>query len=209
MLLWGSESLAAQVELPIDIGLGPASLHFNGPLAAEVHTGLALSVRAIVDRQTVRRFRRRIPREYRKAALSMDEIRISPSIFIPEVILLSPWGPTKIYGVGWRPVSLGSTLMKEPVRVAANMGAVLTYAWIGSPTLGTTHFLRPGIDLRLDLERALGERFLISASWTSRFYPPQQIGADPTVLGELGDSLWHLGQAAVLLHLRFPYTIRL
>ena len=81
-------------------------------------------------------------------------------------------------------------------------------AYIFSDTLPDTHFLRPGASLGADLEFQLAKSFLVSVGWESTFYVPQELGG----LGlpdSLGDGIFHVGQAYLQLHFRFPYTTTL
>ena len=50
------------------------------------------------------------------------------------------------------------------------------------------------------------KKFGVSFGWASAFYVPQQLGT--LGLGPLDDSVWHVGQAFLKLHFRFPYQVR-
>src|SRR6476619_4425288 len=105
---------AGEVTVPADVGVGPAFYVITGEVARDqpVHFGLKLSVQAIIDQATIRQHQDRIPLRYRKQALRMKEVRYSPSILIPDSIIISPAiGHTSIYGVTWRPISLSVPLV--------------------------------------------------------------------------------------------------
>jgi hypothetical protein len=150
----------------------------------------------------------------------MNEVRISPSIFIPNALIISPkLQQTGIYGITWRPISLGLTLVDaDPVRLQVGAGLLLTYAYLYSDlkALPNTHFIRPGLGLGAELEIALSRSFLVSFGWDSGFYVPQGLGKFG--LGAFGEkqdyqalrqTLWHFGQGFVKLHVRFPYSTNL
>jgi len=150
----------------------------------------------------------------------MSEIRISPSIFIPDALFISPkTRHTGLYGVTWRPLSIGLSLLQTgTVRFNLSAGLLLTYAFLHSdlPALRDTHFLRPGLDVGGEIELAFSRSFLISFGWFSGFYIPQGFGTFG--MGAFGDrqnsttlreTLWHFGQGFVKLHFRFPYTANL
>ncbi len=63
------------VDLPIDIGMGPAAYLITGQVFQDrlVHTGIALSAEAILDNKTLRKFKNPIPSQYREQVLQMDE----------------------------------------------------------------------------------------------------------------------------------------
>ena len=100
-------------------------------------------------------------------------------------------------------------LMRRPT-LSFSTGLNLTYAYLTqSDALPATHFLRPGIDLAARFELPLSQSWLISFGWTSLFCPPQKLGGTLTEMGELNESIWHIGQAFAQIHYRFPYRVRL
>lgn len=205
---------AATVEIPVDIGLGPAVHFITGDIQEDqlVHTGLVISIDAIIDKAVIKKYQKRIPEQYRKMALSMDEARISPSVFIPDTLIISPgYNNTGMYGISWRPIGMSIPLVKTTkLNVKTSTGLRLTYLYIHSKTLASpTHFLRPGIDLLLDTELRLSDSVLASLGWNSQIYIPQTLGGGFTELGSLENSIWHVGQAYFKLHYRFPYKVNI
>ena len=201
------------VVVPIDIGVGPAVHLISGPVRQDrpLHTGIAFSAEAILDKRALKRLRHRIPSQYRKQVLQMDELRIS-HMLIPRTIWVSPAvgdTNTAMYGILFRPLGIGGPLVKAPVRLSVGMGLVLTYAYLPSTTLDSpTHFLRPGLDPGAELELPITERFLVSVGWKSQIYPPQRVGGPVLELGALDASIWHIGQGFFKLHVRVPYTVK-
>jgi hypothetical protein len=211
---------AAEVTVPADVGVGPAFYVITGEVARDqpVHFGLKLSVQAIIDQATIRQHQDRIPLRYRRQALRLREVRYSPSILIPDALIISPAvDHTGIYGVTWRPISLGVPLVDTGstcLRLAA--GLLVTYAYIHSDlaTIPETHFLRPGVDVGADLEIMFTSSFGVSFGWASGFYVPQVLGgfglaAEGKSVSLGPDTLWHFGQAYLKLHVRFPYTAKM
>lgn len=199
--------------VPVDIGIGPAFHWMTGPIQDDQapHYGLKISLEAILDKETIQANKGRIPKKYRKLASGVEEARVTPYIIIPDTLYISPkTGDVGMYGIGWRPLGLGIPLLKVP-RLAIGLGLDVTYIYIdgGDAGLGTTHFLRPGLDLQADLEIPFSKSFLVSVGWQSTFYPPQELGGDILAWGELEDSIWHIGQAYLMLHFRFPYDASL
>lgn len=210
-LLLSTVASAQQFTVPVDVGVGPAAFAFFGPVFEDqpIHTGLKLSVDAVLDKDWLKKNQRRVPAKYRKYAKSLDEVRISPSIFIPDALIISPkLRDTGMYGATWKPLSLGVPLTSGPARLSVGAGLLLTYAYLHSDTLPNTHFLRPAAEVGVDLELQLSKSFLVSLGWESAFYVPQELGG----LGlpeRLRDGIFHVGQAYLQLHVRFPYTVRL
>jgi hypothetical protein len=105
-------------------------------------------------------------------------------------------------------LGFGLTLSHKPARFAIRADVLLTYAYLSSDTLPTTHLLRPGASLGLDMELPLSKNFLISLGWESALYVPQGLGSLNLVPWQEA-ALFHLGQAYLKLHFRFPYTTQL
>ncbi|MCA9543132.1 MAG: hypothetical protein KC613_02050 [Myxococcales bacterium] len=200
----------APATVPVDIGIGPAVHFITGPLQDDgLHYGLKVSVQAILSQAFIKSQAHRIPKKWRGMATSVKEARITPSLLIPDTLFLSPkLEHTQMWGINWRPLALSIPLLRTP-RFAIGPGVNLTYAYIDSdlPALGTTHFLRPGLDATADLEIPFSDSFLISVGWTSLFYLPQKVGGPIFEWGALDESIWHIGQAYLKLHFRFPYKI--
>lgn len=204
---------AARVTVPVDVGAGPAVHLLNGRVFDDqpLHFGLKFSVQAIIDKRTIQRNNNRIPKDYRKAALALDEARISPSIFIPDTLFISPKvRNTGLYGVSWTPVGMDLPLFGKPgdvIRAGLSGELLLTAAFLHSDVLPTTFFLRPGAGVGAHIELQFTKTFLMSVGWTSGFYVPQELGGFGLGnLDALDHSIWHVGQGWLKFHVRFPYT---
>lgn len=213
-----------EVTVPIDIGVGPAFHMFTGLLQDDetFHTGARISLAAIIDQETIRRFDHKIPKKYRGLARKVEEVRIRPwpVPLIPDTIYVSPSGAqTQMYGANWRPIGFDFSLIRRPFRLSVGLGIDITYNYINSefrdPEVqsedvdDTTHFFRPGADLRAEIYIPFGQWVGISGGWTSFFYPPQRVGGPVFELGDADESIWHVGQAFGMIHIRIPYTTRL
>lgn len=199
------------VEIPIDIGIGPAVHQFTGPVyrAQQYHTGLKLSLAAIIDQSVIASQAHKIPKKYRGLAKKIGTVRFRPGplVLVPDSIFISPaQEDTGIYGANWRPIAVGLPISILNIGTGINM----TYAYLtGSDKNPQTHFVRPGLDLTANVEIPFSRSFLVSFGWTSFFYPPQAVGGEVFALGNLDESIWHIGQAYLRLHFRIPYTVNL
>ena len=210
----------SKVTVPANVGVGPVGAMPFGPIFRDqpVHPGLKIWIGAVLDQKTIRENIHRVPAAYRQQARQMDELRIGAHILIPDSLILSPkLGDTGILGVTWRPISLGMPLARtDGFRAGLSAGAILTYAFIWSDTLSEryTNFLRPGIDLKAEMEIKLHPKFLVSLGWTSQLHLPQELGPNPFAVeetfleelpGSLSRAIWHIGQPFLMLHYRFPF----
>jgi hypothetical protein len=215
LFLPGAAQAQRRVTAPVDFAVGPAAFFFFGPVFKDqpVHTGLKLDVQAVLDQEWLKKNQALIPNPYRARALKSGEIRFAPAVtaLIPDSLLISPrYKNTGIYGATWKPLGVGLAFGPSPVRLSLDAGLLLTYAYLYSSTLPTTHFLRPGAQLGLDLEFQLSRSFLISLGWDSALYIPQRLGPGGILeVAGVRDSLFHVGQAYLLLHFRVPVTTRL
>ncbi len=220
---------AAVVTVPFDVGVGPAPQIVSGPVARDqtVHLALRLSMAAVIDRETIARNRGRIPPKYRAMASKVSEVRIRPSVFIPDTILVSPaFGGTGLYGATWSFLGVGLPLIdRGPVRLRLGAEILLTLAFLHSSTLRGLNdeavpfalFLRPGVGLSAEVEIRLSRRFFLSFGWRSAVHVPQVLRTNvatsllsiPGDAGALRASVWHFGAPFLLFHVRFPVTRRL
>jgi hypothetical protein len=208
LLLASAPAFAAGYTVPIDVGIGPAAYVISGPVFADqpVHFGLKFNVEAVIDQAWIRKNPRAVPKQYKRMAKTLTEVRMS-HFLVPDSFFISPkTRNTGIYGVTWRPLALNQSFGEGGAKLRLGAGLLLTYAFIHSDVLPTTHFLRPGLDLKAEIELIAAKTFGASFGWSSGFYVPQQLGT--LGVGPMEESVWHVGQAFLKLHFRFPYTVR-
>lgn len=203
------------VIVPIDVGIAPTFNFISGVVQGDqlFHTGLRISVEAVLSQKLIRQNINKVPKKYRKMVARSTEIRMDVTPwYVPQSLVISPKigdGNTGIYGVAFNPLGVGLTLTPSPLRFSLGAGAMLKYMFIHSDTLPSpTHFIRPGIELNADFEFPIvPDVFYLSLGWGSQFYIPQKVGALPwEVPTGIKDSIWHVGQAYLMAHFRFPYT---
>lgn len=214
LLLWvllaASASAGTAVTVPGDVGVGPAAYFLFGKVATDqaVFAGLKVNVSAVLDSQWLKDNQETLPPAYRKYMNGVDEISVTPSLFIPDSLIISPKvNHTSLYGVTWKPLAISLPLTTGTVRLRVNAGLDLTYAYLASNVLPTTHFIRPGAELGLDVRFRITPSFFINLGWESQLYVPQELGA--LGLGSPSDWIFHIGQAYLQVHFRFPYAVEL
>lgn len=226
-LLWSAPAEAQrEAEIPVQVGIGPAGYLLGGPSIDEVgwegrlfddqpiHTGLRLSIAAVVSSDLVDEHPGMVPRQHRATLREMGEVRIRPGILmvIPTDIYLSPpVNNTQMWGATWSAIGIGVALTQEPVRFSASGSVIGSLKYLQSEVLPEDHFFfaRPGVELQLDFEVPVDDQFLLSFGWASKVYIPQDLDGNVADIGEFdGDSLWHVGQFYLQGNFRFPYTHR-
>lgn len=210
---------AGQVTVPFDVGVGPAANMMFGPMFRDkpIHTGLRLSTYFVIDRKTRQKYRNRIPAKYRKLADGQGDIKFNPlsccipsSIYISPPIKGTPFADTGVYGLTMKPLGLGLNLFGDStVSFNVSVGALLTYFFMHSSTLESPmHFLRPGLEAKAEFEVNFGDGGF-SLGWASMAHIPQPVGGSILKIGPLDESVWHIGQAFFLVHIRKPTAVNL
>lgn len=210
----GKAYRSQSITVPVQVGLGPTANFVTGVIQSDqlVHTGLRLNLQAVITKQLIRQQAHRIPRQYKAMAANITEVRMrpNPTNWIPTELVISPkLERTGVYGATIKPIALGLGLTPSPVRFGVDAGLIVKYLYIDSDVLGTTHFLRPGLELKAELEFSFGDIVWLSMGWASQVFIPQKVGGLPWEALSLDDSIWHIGQAFALLHVRIPYTTTL
>lgn len=223
VVLWALPAVAG-IQVPADVGFGPAGYWFYGPLlenrGAVPHFALTFNIHAVIDKAWVEENRGAIPPRYQKLADGINEVRIGPSIFIPSTLYISPkvdaLGGVGLYGVTWTPVGL--TLVntgqksardwnKSRGRFYLDAQLLLTYLFIHSDLAGipTTHFIRPGLQVKATAQISVTQRFLISLGGGAQVYVPQALGSFGW--NPIDQSRWLSWFAFLKFHVRFPYEV--
>lgn len=226
IMCWASPALA--VKVPGDVGLGPAGFWFFGPLTANrgavPHFGLAFDLQAIIDRDWIEANQSSIPAKYRGMADKVTELKIGASIFIPSTLYISPpidaLGSVGMFGATWAP--LGLTLVttgqrsakewnKSRGRLSIDAHLLLTYLFVFNTAgyaIPSTHFLRPGVQLRSTILLNVTDRFLIGLGGGAQVYVPQRLGPSFGI-GPMNENMWLSVFAFLQFHVRFPYEVSL
>jgi hypothetical protein len=223
--LWALPAVAG-VQVPADVGFGPAGYWFYGPLldnrGAVPHFALMINVYAVIDKAWIDEHHDVIPPKYQKMAGSITEVHIGPSIFIPQTIFISPaidaLGGVGMYGLTWAP--LGLTLIRTGQKdahawnksrgsFALDASLLLTLLLIHSnrPEIPLTFFARPGLQLQATFQIAATERFLISLGGGAQVYSPQALGSFGW--NPIDQTIWLSWFAFLKFHVRFPYEVTL
>ena len=214
LLLSSGEVTAKPVPLQANVGIAPAVHFVTGPVQGQqlLHSGIKLRVQGVIDGETIEKHKNRVPKKFRKHLKNVEEIRVSPFWYLPDTLFISPKvDSSQMYGVAFKPLGLGTSIGTVP-RLGVGAGLLFTYVFQQADGLNggeATHFIRPGLDLTLDLEIPFSREFLLSLGWSSQVYIPQEIGGFGMGEAPLENSIWHIGQAYLMFHFRFPYEVNI
>lgn len=219
LLVVSTEIVAREVvTIPLNLGVGPAVNYISQIISNDqpFHYSLKLDIYAILDKEFLQSHKSRIPKRYRGFIEGKDELRIS-YLFIPELLIISPaFKHTGIYGINFRPISLGFPLVRSRnLRTNLGVGLNVTYMFIHSDSIfdkdGSMNFLRPGLNLQFDSRVMITREFLISCGADTYFYIPQEVKDDSEILqtGEFKRALWFIAQLYIIFNFRVPYKTRI
>ncbi len=210
-----AEAKKREVTVPVEIGVGPAANIISGEMQ-ERQTwfyGARINLEAVIDKALIKKYKKRIPRRYRKMAMQLDEVRLRPAplSYIPKTLYISP-GENAMYGAMWDLFGVGTRL--GPVKASADLQFAYAYlryqALDEADTAQSMHLLRPAIGFTAHLPLMLTDSVGFDIGWRSTVMPPQEIGASPlSFTQDVDGSIWHIGQAYVAFTYRMPYTTRL
>lgn len=228
LVLSAREAGARERQVTVQLGVGPSLLTFpildlaagglRGDLFEDqaLHTGLRLSLAAIIDRAFVRKNGDLVPQRYRRMFRDGGEVRYVPwqAALVPRTLIVSPkLRHTGMYGASWMPLAVGLSPLRRPVRLTLGLGAVVTYAFIHSDlsALGpVTHFFSLGGELNVRVEWPITRDFRLVLGWASALYLPQALGQPPfTGSDDPGRLVYHIGQIFLQVHVRFPVVVDL
>jgi len=164
-----------KTSIPVQLGVGPALHMITGPVQSDqlFHYGLKTYASAIIDNETIRANKSRIPKKFRSSIMKAREIRISPMVLalIPDTIFISPKTErTQMYGAVFRPIAVGlAPLSSDRFRFDLGAGLLLMYAYLESDVerIGENHLLDIGLDVKAALEFKLHRSFLLTLGWAS------------------------------------------
>lgn len=205
---------AGELEVPLEIGVGPATHTWAGPVGTDqlIHGGVVLTTDFVLDRAWLRENKERVPERWRSLAGVVDEVRIRPLPFLPESLIVSPrMNDTGMVGASWRPISVGVPLITSPVRVGVDAGLRLTGLVMWTRTLPTptdpktTFFLRPGLDLGADAVLPIDDVLSLRLGTDAHAYVPQGIGTFG--VGQRGERMWFVWRTFLEFRVRIPVTV--
>ena len=202
----GIEAVAQPVDIPLNIGVGPSVFTFSDALKSEqqYYYGIHLDLAAVIDKEMIKHNQKKIPQKYRSIGNKIGEVQIS-HLLIPSTLILSPRiQENSLFGVLWNPIGINQPIFFGPITLRLGTGVLFSYIYI-SENDRTTHFIRPGIDVRCTLKIKLHERFLLSGGFSTGVFIPQTLGG----FGIGGDGIWNINEAFLLVNYRHPIRMNL
>jgi hypothetical protein len=172
---WSKEK--QEVEVPINIGVGPAYFWIPGVVGRSLHPGAKLDLYAVITPQMLKEHENKIPKKYKKYVNMEEEMHIKPiwMLLFPKYLVISP-GESSIYGGFWYFLSLAGNLLKsnrvelEWELVLPTVSYLYTDAKKNNPD--TQHLFGLGAMLRIENTIKFSESFLATLAYGHNFNAP-------------------------------------
>jgi len=212
-LSWSREK--QEVEVPINIGIGPAFFWISGVVGRELHPGVKFDFYAVVTPKMLHEHENKIPKQYKKYVNLDKEMHLTQiwMIIIPKYLIISPDAESSIYGGLWYFLGLADNFLDNNLmqfRWELDLPTI-TYLYTNAPknAPNTQHLLGIGAMLRLEYTMKFSEKFLATLAYGHNLnlpLPPLNPIPNNTYKEEVNDSEQRWFQAGVLslvFHFRF------
>lgn len=201
------------VTIPIEVGVGPSTQYFYNqiPDHNRWHTGLKIDLAAVINQEIIQKFKKKIPKKYRKLAKKINEVRFRPSPipFIPTTLIISPNESNPNYGAIWDTFGVGTAL--GPIHL--DLGLPLVYSYIGyteGEEQKSMHLFRPSLSVKASINIQFSKAIGLTLGWREYFMPPQTLGGSVLDFStDTKNSIWHMGQGFATLNFRIFKDLKL
>jgi hypothetical protein len=223
---WAKEK--QEVEIPINIGVGPAFFWIPGVVGRELHPGAKFDLYGVITPKILQEHKDKIPQKYRKYVNMENEMHITPIwlSLIPNYIIISPGEESSVYGGLWSFIGLSINLVKNEL-MELECGAVLptiTYIYASDSKKNDPagqHLLGIGAMLRLANTIKFSESFLTTLAYGHNFNVPlktlespiqtnvykEKAGKDDAGKNKTERKEWiQAGALSLVFHFRFNIT---
>ena len=179
-----------EVEVPINVGVGPAYFWIPGVVGRELHPGVKLDLYAVITPKMLHEHENKIPKQYKKYVDMDEERHVKPiwMLLLPKYLIISPGSESYIFGGLWPLFSLPKSFVKNDFielrgqLVLPTFSYIYTHAKKNAPN--TQHLLGVGAMLRIENTIKFSEYFLATLAYGHSFNAPLP------ALGPLPDNIY-------------------
>ena len=160
-----------EVEIPINIGIGPTFFWIPGVVGRELHPGAKLDLYAVVTPKMLHEHENKIPKQYKKYVNLDEEMHLTQiwMIIIPKYLIISPVAESSIYGGLWYFLGIaGNFLDNNFMQLSWELDLpTISYLYTNAPKNdpNTQHLLGIGAMLRLENTIKFSEKFLATLAY--------------------------------------------
>jgi len=212
---WSKEK--QDVEVPINIGVGPAFFWIPGVVGRDLHLGAKFDLYAVITPKMLHEHQNKIPAKYKKYVNMEEEMHVTMlwMTLIPKYLIISP-GPEaegSIYGGLWSIIGISGNFFKNNL-IELKGEAVLptiSYIYTNAPKNDphTQHLFGIGAMLRLGNTIKFSENFLATLAYGHNFnLPLPTLGPIPSNTykeeAKTAEQRWlQTGILSLVFHFRF------
>ncbi|MCL2261078.1 MAG: hypothetical protein FWC15_06975 [Fibromonadales bacterium] len=193
-----------EIEIPINIGIGPAFFWIPGVVDRELHTGAQLNLYAVLTPKILQENQNKIPKQYKKYVNLENEMHISPiwMTLIPEYLVISPGEDNSIYGAFWPIIGVSMDFVKtERIELKAVLTPTISYLYaFEDKEPDSQHIVGAGLFLRLANTIRFSDNFLTTLAYGHDF----AVVLNERLLHSITkDHFFHAGVLSLVFHFRF------
>jgi hypothetical protein len=202
---WAKEK--KEVEVPINIGIGPAYFWIPGIVGKELHPGVKFDLYAVITPKVLHEYENKIPKKYKKLVNMNEEMHVTPlwMSLIPKYLIINPAAENSIYGGIWSLLGISQMFLKnnfielEAELVLPTISYLYTNAPKNDPDI--QHLFGIGAMLRLENTIKFSEKFLTTLAYGHNFNLPL---SNTYKEEDKAEQRWlQAGVLSLVLHYRF------
>ncbi len=185
----------AEYEIYDVYNLGPNSTNEN----AKIY-GTQLNISAMVEKETIHRFKEKFPENARDKALKLNEFSIT-SIYVPDTLFISPRRDhIQAYGATWGflpKIAAGIWFLD----IGVSGGPIITYLnYDDDRESKTIHFIRPGLRGTVFAKMPLFTKYVqLEVGGVGDIYITQKFYGD--------ESAWNIKGQYAMIHFLIPFEM--
>jgi hypothetical protein len=215
-----AKNKSREVEVPVNIGVGPTAHIFYGLLQEEqlAFSGFELDLYAVITPELIKANRHRIPKKYKSKADGIKgEVHLTPGwlMLLPEYLFISPpvFGTSaQAYGAGWTFFGITQPLIQGDwghINVHAKLPTISVF-WVDADILQQSRLiLGLGVSPGAEFKYRFSETFHLQLKYAHNLYIPFEGGTSLVAKSGNSEFLIQHGSLSLLLNFRFPYTHQL
>ncbi|MCL1956459.1 MAG: hypothetical protein FWF63_03970 [Fibromonadales bacterium] len=173
---WAKEK--KEVEIPINIGIGPAYFWIPGVVGKDLHPGVKFDLYAVITPKILHEYEDKIPKKYKKFVNMDGEMHVSPlwMSLIPKYLIINPEAESSIYGGIWSILGMSHSFLKSKfIEIEVDLTLpTISYLYTNAPKNypETQNLWGVGAMLRLENTIKFSEKFLTTLAYGHNFNLP-------------------------------------
>lgn len=216
-----SKATNQEVEIPVNIGVGPAFFFLPGPLTG-VYTGVQIEIYAAISEELVQANLHKVPKKYRSLAKNVrgeTKLQPFPLPLIPQALIIAPRqglveNEGAVYGALWKTFGLGLLSLGESsefmsVRSGVSLPSAM-YLYLDHPDLddSSRHVIGLGGDLSAQLQFRFSPKVAIHFSGVTQGFLTNKY----SYLDEgqwKSEQFFYVNRLSMVFNYRFGYKTKL